>query len=131
MANIKKLEMAAALMARPDIEISTSFFGLCTKAVYLPTRSPLIVKKNDYAPEAAARIQRLLDAPAGRVAVLARDLKLEKMDIGNVRLDVCVSKDHQFAALQMLRFGDYLYRPVGEPRFYEGDDAQAVASLVL
>jgi hypothetical protein len=32
--------------------------------------------------------------------------------------------------MQLLRFGDFQYKPVFEPRFYEGKDAEAVAQLL-
>ena len=46
------------------------------------------------------------------------------------RLELCLSDDRQFCAVQLLRFGDFQYKPVFEPRFYEGKDAEAVAQLL-
>jgi hypothetical protein len=50
--------------------------------------------------------------------------------IGNVELDACISTDKQFAALQLLQFSDYSYHPISKVAFYEGDQAQLVASIL-
>jgi hypothetical protein len=49
---------------------------------------------------------------------------------GHFRLELCLSDDHQFCALQMFRFGDFKYNPVFEPRFYEGTDAAYFTQLI-
>ena len=48
---------------------------------------------------------------------------------GNFRLEVCLSDDHQFCALQLFRFADFSYRPFYEPRFYEGTDVEYITKL--
>lgn len=131
MANIKKLEMVSELTARNDISITSSFFGLCTKAKYLPTGSELVVFKQDFQLEDASRIERLLDTPVGRLASATADVRLTKTAVGNVRLEGCMSRDGQFLAVQLLRFSDYLYRPVSEPHFYEGAAARLLAEVFI
>jgi len=49
---------------------------------------------------------------------------------GHFRLEFCLSDDHQFCALQLFRFSDFQYKPVFEPRFYEGKDAEYVTQLM-
>ena len=45
-------------------------------------------------------------------------------------LELCLSDDHQFCGLQLFRFGDFQYKPVFEPRFYEGKDVESITQLV-
>ena len=59
----------------------------------------------------------------------SENLKIERVEVSNVRVDAAVSADSQFAAVQLLRFMDYLYQPVSEVRMFEGPAAQAVCSL--
>jgi len=50
--------------------------------------------------------------------------------VGHYRLEVCLSDDHQFCALQLFRFADFQNAPVTEPLFYEGKDVETVAQLL-
>lgn len=129
MAKISKLEMAPALLSREDIDVKSSFFGLTEKAVYTPTGSPLRVVTRDYQPETLARLERILDA-GERMAEVAAGENVLAVPVGNVRIEACISADRAFAAVQLLRFSNYLYRPVGEPRFYTGAEASMVATLL-
>ena len=129
MSSIKNLEMAAALSAYEHIEIKKSLFQ--TKAVYTPTQSQVKAVILEYAPTEGERVERLLDMPLDRLAADIRQKgKPAAGANGNFRLELCLSDDRQFCALQLLRFGDFQYRPVFEPRFYEGKDAEAVALLL-
>ena len=93
----------------------------------------------------AAKMKRFLKTTKILVALCARllDMPLDKMaaDIqekgkpvaganGNFRLELCLSDDHQFCALQLFRFGDFKYNAVFEPRFYEGKDVENIALLL-
>ncbi len=93
----------------------------------------------------SAKMKRFLKTTKILVALCARllDMPLDKMaaDIqekgkpvaganGNFRLELCLSDDHQFCALQLFRFGDFKYNAVFEPRFYEGKDVENIALLL-
>ena len=41
---------------------------------------------------------------------------------------VCSSRPQR--GLQLFRFGDFQYKPVFEPRFYEGKDVESITQLV-
>ena len=129
MSSIKNLEMAAALSTYQNIEIKKSLFS--TKAVYTPTQSqakPLVL---EYTPTEGERVARLLDMPLDKmVADIQQKGKPVAGANGNFRLELCLSDDRQFCALQLFRFGDFQYKPVFEPRFYEGKDAEAIALLL-
>ena len=129
MSSIKNLEMAAALSAYQNIEIKKSLFS--TKAIYTPTQSLAKAIILEYSPSEGERVACLLDMPLDKMAAdIQQKGKPATGANGNFRLELCLSDDHQFCALQLFRFSDFQYKPVFEPRFYEGKDAEAVALLL-
>ena len=96
--------MAAALSAYQHIEIKKSLFS--TKVIYTPTQSQVKAYILEYSPSEGERVERLLDMPLDKMAA----------DI--------VQKGKLF------RFGDFQYKPVFEPRFYEGKDVESITQLV-
>ena len=129
MSSIKHLEMAAALSAYTRIEIKKSLFS--TKAIYTPTQSQVKACILEYSPFEGERLERLLDMPLDKMAAdIQQKGKPATGANGNFRLELCLSDDHQFCALQLLSFGDFQYKPVFEPRFYEGKDVESITQLV-
>lgn len=49
---------------------------------------------------------------------------------GNVRLNVMLSQDNRFAAVQLFQFIPYSYTPVTPVRYFTGSDAAAIASFL-
>jgi len=129
MSSIKNLEMAAALSKYEHIEIKKSLFS--TKAIYTPTQSQAKAIILEYTPSEGERVEHLLEMPLDKMAAdIQQKGKPAAGANGNFRLELCLSDDHQFCALQLFRFSDFQYKPVFEPRFYEGKDAEAVALLL-
>lgn len=128
MSSIKNLEMASALSAHPHIEIKKSLFS--TKAVFTPTQSRVKAVVLEYTPSEGERVARLLSmSPSEMIADIRQKGKPAAGANGNYRLELCLSDDQRFCAVQLLRFGDFQYKPVIEPRFFEGDDVAAIALL--
>jgi len=129
MSSIKNLEMAAAFSAYQHIEIKKSLFS--TKAIYTPTQSQVKPIVLEYTPSEGERMERLLDMPLDKMAA---DIQEKGKPVaganGHFRLEFCLSDDHQFCALQLFRFSDFQYKPVFEPRFYEGKDAEYITQLI-
>ena len=129
MSSIKNLEMAVALSTYEHIEIKKSLFS--TKAIYTPTQSQAKAIILEYTPSEGERVEHLLEMPLDKMAAdIQQKGKPAAGANGNFRLELCLSDDHQFCALQLFRFSDFQYKPVFEPRFYEGKDAEAVALLL-
>jgi hypothetical protein len=121
--------MAAALSAYPYVTIKKSLFS--TKAIYSPTQSQIKVIILEYSPSEGERVERLLTMPLNKMAEdIVQKGKPSAGANGNFRLELCLSDDHQFCALQLFRFGDFLYNPVFEPHFYKGKDVETVALLI-
>lgn len=132
MANIKNLEMAAAVSSKSYINISESFFGLIQKVTYVPTGSRVKVITQEYSTAEGARLEKLLSLPQDRVeAELAAKGKPQPTAVGNYRLEACVSDDRQFCAVQLFRFSDLMYHPLDEPCFFEGEAATTIARIIV
>ena len=121
--------MASALSAYQHIEIKKSLFS--TKAIYTPTQSQTKAVVLEYTPTEGERVQRLLNMPLNKMATeIEQNGKPVAGANGNFRLELCLSDDRQFCALYLLRFGDFKYKPVLEPRFYEGKDVEYITQLI-
>ncbi|MBQ7986936.1 MAG: hypothetical protein IJ253_00290 [Bacteroidaceae bacterium] len=130
MANIKNLEMAAAVSSKNYIHISESFFGWIQKVIYVPTGSRVKVITQEYSTAEGARLEKLLSLPLDKVeADLAAKGQPAPTAVGNYRLEACVSDDRQFCAVQLFRFSDLMYHPLDEPCFFEGEAAATIARL--
>ena len=129
MSSIKNLDMAAAVSAYKNITIKKSLFS--TKAIYTPTGSTVKAMVLEYSPSEGEKVQRLLDMPLDKMTADIEQKGKPKTGVnGNFRLEVCLSDDHQFCALQLFRFADLCYSSLYEPRFYEGTDVENITKLL-
>ena len=121
------MEMAAAVAANKNIEIKKTFFGLKTQVIYTPTGSPVDCYRKEYAPDAESSLGKMLDNTGEKLAEAAKNVAdIKEVDMGNVRLEAALSRDHQF---QIVKFTNFNYLPVSEVKFLEGADAAAVATV--
>ena len=128
MSSIKNLDMAAAVSAYKNITIKKSLFS--TKAIYTPTGSTVKAMALEYSLSEGEKMKRLLDMPLDKMTADIEQKGKPKTGVnGNFRLEVCLSDDHQFCALQLFRFADLCYSSLYEPRFYEGTDVEYVTKL--
>ena len=131
MANFNKLQMANALLAHEKLSIKSTLFGLKKQLVYIPTGSPLKVIRDNYHADAIDQLQRIIESDSKGLAAAVKAFRVKKQPIGNVELDICISDDKNFVALQLLQFGDeYAYHPITDPAFFEGEQAQLIASTL-
>lgn len=130
MANFNKLPMAQELLSHNNLQVVSSLFGLSRKLVYAPTGATVNVKKINYDHDAVAHLQRVIDSDGKGLNAAVKACRIHKQEIGNIELDACISTDKQFAALQLQQFSDYSYHPISKVAFYEGDQAQLVASIL-
>ena len=128
MSSIKSLDMAAAVSAYKHISIKKSLFS--TKAFYTPSGSPVKAMLLEYSPPEGEKLERLLSMQLDKmVSEIEQKGKPATGANGNFRLEVCLSDDHQFCALQLFHFADFSYRPLFEPRFFEGEIVEYIAKL--
>jgi len=130
MASIKNMELSKELFSKNFITVHKSFFGLCTKVVYNPTGSEVKGFSHEYATEPGQRIEALLNTDPSLLEKAIDGIgKIEKSDIGTMRLDGCISDDRQFAAFQLFTYSQYLYKPLTEVKIYEGHAAEVMSKL--
>lgn len=58
-----------------------------------------------------------------------KELKSEAS--GNLRMDVILSADNKFAAIQLFQFVPYTYQPVTDVRYFTNEDATAFATFMM
>ena len=129
MSKINHLEMGAEVMALEEIEVKKSFLGLSTKLMYKPTQSVVKVKENEYTAEDGRKLETILAANPENVEEAVQKFPVSAVGMGNIKLEACISDDHQFAAVQLLAFKDFDYKPVTEMKVYTDSAAQAIAKL--
>lgn len=121
--------MGAEVMALEDIAVKKSFMGLSTKLIYKPTGSVVKVKENEYTAEDGRNLENILSTEPENVEEAIKKFPVSAAGIGNVKLEACISDDLQFAAIQLLSFKDFNYRPVCDMKVYTGKAAAAFAKL--
>lgn len=123
--------MGQALLNNNNLRVKSALFGLKKQLVYVPTGSPVKVIRDNYHADAIAPLQRIIESDSKGLAAAVKSFRAKKQPIGNVELDICISDDKNFVALQLLQFGDeYTYHPITDPAFFEGEQAQLVASIL-
>ena len=127
MAKIINLGMAEELIANPHNSVRKSFFGLVTNYIYTPTDGKIKVVQKNYNPGDGDAIKHMLilGVDGFKKGLKSKGLP-EPIAIGNMQLNICFTKDHQFLAMQMEQFVDYLYKPTTDLVVAEGEDAQQI-----
>ena len=122
--------MASVVSNEKDITVTESFFGLCEKAIYKPTGSRVKADTYEYSQNNGERLITLVDSGTEELEnQLGRGVSLRATPVGHIRAEVCVSDDRQFLALNILRFSNFEYVPVGGPRLFRGHDAKVASRL--
>ncbi|HBF06033.1 MAG TPA: hypothetical protein DDW28_08065 [Prevotella sp.] len=129
MAKIQHMEMGATVMSLDEIKVKKGFLGLSVKLVYMPTNSAIKVKENEYSAEDGRRLENILFTEPENVEEAISKNPVSAIGMGNVKLEACISEDHEFAAVQLLSFKDFDYKPVSEVHIYKGRAAEAIAKL--
>lgn len=129
MSKINHLEMGAEVMGLDDIAVKKGFLGMSVKLIYKPTNSVVKVKENEYSVEDGRKLENILCTEPENVEQAINKFPVSSIGMGNVKLQGCISDDHQFAAVQLLSFKDFDYKPVSEVHVYTGKAAEAFAKL--
>lgn len=94
------------------------FFWKSTEIVYTPSGSKICEGSCFFD---SCDFEHLANTMNYRDFSLSKKVALKQS--GNIRLDYLVSKDRQFAAVQLFRFVPYAYEPATEVYYYMGNDA--------
>ncbi len=132
MENISKMEMANAVFSHVNIKTEKKFFGFKTNVTYTRTNSPVVGICLEFSPTEGQKVQAIVGAPSNDLeATIQRIGHPKTSDNGNFRLNICYSKDCEFAALQLQQFSGFEYHNVGGIRFVEGDEAHKLLAVFV
>ena len=100
-------------------------FGLSKKAYYSPTKSQIESYENYFCQEVGMQIKQIIDAPLEKVDETIQSLPdFENQKTGDVRMDICISHDHKFVAMQLYKLENGNYEPMSKISFLEGESAE-------
>lgn len=130
MANIKCMEMAQALSKDSRINTKKGFLGLSSKLVYMPTGETVKCKVGEYAPDMENRLIHLLCAEGMELRSEVAKGTIPCVAVGHFRLEVAYTDDLEFLAVQLFRFSNFSYEAITDLRFFEGEEALLVMSVL-
>lgn len=130
MANIKKLQMWNSICADARIGVSKSLFGLCTKATFIPTDSPIEAFTAEYSAADGQQLKRILDSDSDKLPKAIGSFQPKSTVNGNFMAEVCASQDGQFLAVQLFQFMQMNYEAVTGVRVFDGENAKALKHLL-
>ena len=92
----------------------------------------IYIKTEHYSPAEGQKVKAILEATQSELfAVLKKDDHPETSANGNFRLNLCYSRDHEFAALHLQQFSGFEYHTIGKIRFAAGDEAKKLLSAFV
>ena len=129
MAKINHIEMGEDVMALNDVQVKKGFMGWSVKLTYKPTQSKIQIKEKEYTAEDGKKLQNILTAAPTEVEKAISKFPVSAISMGNFKLQACLSDDSQFAALQLLTYKDFGYKPVTDMKVYTGRTAEVFSRL--
>ena len=129
MAKINHIEMGEDVMALNDVQVKKGFMGWSVKLIYKPTQSKIQIKEKEYTAEDGKKLENILTAAPAEVETAISKFPVSAISMGNFKLQACLSDDSQFAALQLLAYKDFVYKPVTEMKVYTGRTAEVFSRL--
>ncbi len=129
MAKINHLDMAPTVLGLDEVTVKKGFLGLSVKLVYNPTNSVIKIKEKEYSAEDGRKLTEILHTEPENVEEAIAKFPVSAIGMGYVKLQACISDDHQFAAVQLLQFKDFDYKPSTDVHIYQGKAAEAFGKL--
>lgn len=103
-------------------------FRLCWRSkevVYMPTGSITKERSIFFDLKHMGKLKEMIEK--GHLSV---EDGIKSEGSGNVRMDVILSQDNKFAAVQLFQFVPYTYTPVTSIHYYTGNDATNVSAFL-
>ena len=124
----KSSTLSMALMVLGTAFVLLGVFRLFWKSkevVYLPTGSVTKERSVFFDLKYLGKLTDMIENEQ-----LNGETEIKSSGSGNVRMDVMISQDNKFAAVQLYQFVPYTYTPVTSVRYYTGSDAVAVSTFL-
>jgi len=130
MSKFHAIEMADEVAKHPHITYSKGLFGKFGQVVYSPTSSKMESYSNYYNEAVARQFQTLINSNDENLSQSLKPLLNTKCeDSTNFRLDLCISHDSRFIAMQLNHVADGTITHITPVRYFEGDEAQMVDDI--
>ncbi|EKU87788.1 hypothetical protein [Bacteroides oleiciplenus] len=100
-------------------------FWKSKEVVYLPTGSITKERSIFFDLKHMGKLKEMIEK--GHLAV---EDGVKSEGSGNVRMDIILSQDNKFAAVQLFQFVPYTYTPVTSVHYYTGNDAATVSAFL-
>lgn len=100
-------------------------FWKSKEVIYLPTKS---VAKEHSVFFDLKHVDTLMDFVNS--GSFSTDLKIKSEASGNIRMDVMLSADKKFAAVQLFQFVPYTYQPITPVQYFTNEEASAVVAFL-
>lgn len=116
-----------ALMVCGTVLILGGIFRIFWKSkqlIYLPTGSVATKRSLFFDLKYLNRLTDMLDNLSAEVAGVKSGAS------GNVRMDVMITKDSKFVAVQLFQFVPYTYIPVTKVKYFTGTEAAALSTFI-
>lgn len=131
MSKFNALRMAQEVAKYPQIAIRDSFFGLFSETVYKPTESKVESYSNYYDADNGLVFRRLIECPDEHLSEMLQSLHETHQDKqGRFRLDLCISEDCRFIAMQLNEVSAESVHHLTPIRYFEGKEAEQVEDLI-
>lgn len=131
MSRFNSVEMAKTVSQHSHVAMNHTFFGIITTARYTETGSLIDSFENFYAKIEGEELRGFLSLSDDQIQNRKCWNRIAyNKEYGNYRLDLCLSRDHKFVAMQLYQFIAFMYRPVTDVRCFEGETAEHVLKLI-
>lgn len=132
-ASIFKMSDRSSTLSMALMVLATAFvllgvfrlFWKSKEVVYLPTGSVTKERSVFFDLKYLGRLTDMIENEQ-----LNGETEMRGSGSGNVRMDVMISQDNKFAAVQLYQFVPYAYTPVTSVRYFTGSDAVAVSTFL-
>lgn len=126
--NDKSSTVSMALMVLGTAFVLLGVFRLFWKSkeiVYLPTGSVAKERSLFFDLKYLNKLTDMIER-----GQLGNEAEVKSDASGNVRMDVMISQDNKFAAVQIFQFVPYTYTPVTSVRYFTGSEAAAISAFL-
>ena len=126
-ASTFELEDKSSTVSMALMVFGTGLFllGISKEVVYVPTGSIAKERSIFFDLKHMDKLTDLVNSGS-----FSADSKIKSEASGNIRMDVILSADNKFAAVQLFQFVPYTYQPVTAVHYFTNDAAAAVAAFL-
>lgn len=124
----KSSTISMALMVFGTVLFLLGIFRLFWKSkevVYLPTKSVTKEHSIFFDLKYVDSLMKIVNSGS-----FSADSAIKSDSSGNIRMDVILSEDKKFAAVQLFQFVPYNYQPVTSVQYFTNDEASAVVAFL-